>query len=92
MLRKEITFDRFVRGLLFMGGLVAAFFALKYLSGVLLPFCIALIMAYMLFPVVRFLQYKCRLRNRVLCIVLTLLLVGGVLPGLFCLVVPPMVR
>ena len=92
MLRKEITFDRFVRGLLFMGGLVAAFFALKYLSGVLLPFCIALIMAYMLFPVVRFLQYKCRLRNRVLCIVLTLLLVGGVLTGLFCLVVPPMVR
>ena len=92
MLRKEITFDRFVRGLLFMGGLVAAFFALKYLSGVLLPFCIALIMAYMLFPVVRFLQYKCRLRNRVLCIVLTLLLVGGVLAGLFCLVVPPMVR
>ena len=92
MLRKEITFDRFVRGLLFMGGLVAAFFALKYLSGVLLPFCIALIMAYMLFPVVRFLQYKCRLRNRVLCIVLTLLLVGGVLTGLFCLVVPPMLR
>lgn len=92
MLRKEITFDRFVRGLLFMGGLVAAFFALKYLSGVLLPFCIALIMAYMLFPVVRFLQYKCRLRNRVLCIVLTLFLVGGVLTGLFCLVVPPMVR
>lgn len=91
MLRKEITFDRFVRGLLFMGGLVAAFFALKYLSSVLLPFCIALIMAYMLFPVVRFLQYKCRLRNRVLCIVLTLLLVGGVLTGLFCLVVPPMV-
>lgn len=92
MLRKEITFDRFVRGLLLLGGLVFAFFALKYLSGVLLPFCIALMMAYMLFPIVRFLQYKCRLRNRVLCIVLTLLLVGGVLAGLFCLVVPPMVR
>ena len=92
MLRKEITFDRFVRGLLLMGGLLAAFFALKYLSGVLLPFCIALIMAYMLFPVVRFLQYKCRLRYRVLCIVLTLLLAGGVLTGLFYLVVPPMVR
>ena len=91
MLRREITFDRFVRGLLLLGGLVLTFFALKYLSGVLLPFCIALIMAYMLFPIVRFLQYKCRLRNRVLCIVLTLLLVGGVLTGLFSLVVPPMV-
>lgn len=92
MLRKEITFDRFVRGLLLLGGLVAAFFALKHLSAVLLPFFIALIVAYMLFPVVRFLQYRCRLRNRVLCIVLTLLLVCGVLTGLFCLVVPPMVR
>lgn len=92
MLRKEITFDRFVRGLLLLGGLVAAFFALKHLSAVLLPFFIALILAYMLIPMVRFLQYKCRLRNRVLCIVLTLLLVSGVLTGLFCLVVPPMVR
>lgn len=92
MLRKEITFDRFVRGLLLLGGLMAAFFALKHLSAVLLPFFIALIVAYMLFPVVRFLQYRCRLRNRVLCIVLTLLLVCGVLTGLFCLVVPPMVR
>lgn len=92
MLRKEITFDRFVRGLLLLGGLVAAYFALKHLSAVLLPFFIALIVAYMLFPVVRFLQYRCRLRNRVLCIVLTLLLVCGVLTGLFWLVVPPMVR
>ena len=49
MLRREITFDRFVRGLLLLGGLVLTFFALKYLSGVLLPFCIALIYCFPLF-------------------------------------------
>lgn len=92
MFRKEINFDRFVRGLLLVCGVVMAVLAINYLSSVLLPFFIAWLLAYMLFPIVSFLQYKCRLRNRLLCIGLTFLLVGGFIGGLLYLCVPPMVE
>jgi len=91
MFRKEINFDRFVRGLLLVCGVVLAVLAINYLSSVLLPFFIAWLLAYMLFPIVSFLQYKCRLRNRLLCIGLTFILVGAVVGGMLYLCVPPMV-
>ena len=65
---------------------------LHYLSSVLVPFFVAWAVAYLLYPIVRFLQYRCRLRNRLLCIVLTLVLVCGVFGGLLYLAVPPMVE
>jgi len=90
MFRKEINFDRFVRGLLLICLVALAVAAINYLSGVLLPFFVAWVLAYMLFPVVKFLQYTCRLRSRLLCIGLTLVLVGGVVGGLLYLCIPPM--
>lgn len=92
MIRGEINFDRFVRGALALAVLVLAYFALSYLSPVLLPFFVAWVAAYMLYPIVRFLQYKCRLRNRILCIFLTLLLVGAAVSAVAYLVVPPFVE
>lgn len=91
MFRKEINFDRFVRGMLLVMAVGLSGWALNYLSSVLLPFFVAWMLAYMLFPLVRFLQYRCRLRSRVLCIVLALSLLVGVVGGLFTLCVPPMV-
>lgn len=92
MFKKEINFDRFVRGLLLVCGVVLAVLAINYLSSVLLPFFVAWLVAYMLFPIVSFLQYKCRLRNRLLCIGLTFILVGGALSGMLYLCIPPMVE
>jgi len=89
MFDKEITFDRFIRGLIIAIVLVAAVLLLKYLSPVLLPFFIAWIVAYMLYPLVRFLQYRCHLYSRVLSIVVALLLVLASLAGILYLVVPP---
>ena len=74
--KQEINFDRFVRGLLLLLGIVALYFVLRYLSPVLMPFFVAWVAAYMLYPIVRFLQYRCRLRSRILCIFLTLALQG----------------
>ena len=91
-MRKEINFDRFVRGLLLVLGLAAAVYMLHYLSSVLVPFFVAWAVAYLLYPIVRFLQYRCRLRSRLLSIVLTLVLVCGVFGGLLYLAVPPMVE
>lgn len=89
---KEINFDRFVRGLLFLIGIIIVYLLLNYLSPVLLPFFIAWVAAYMLYPIVRFLQYRCHLRNRILCIVLTLMLVGGALTAISYVIVPPFVE
>ncbi len=92
MIRGEINFDRFVRGALALAVLVVAYFLLSYLSPVLLPFFVAWVAAYMLYPIVRFLQYKCHLRNRILCIFLTLMLVGGVIAAVSYVMVPPFVE
>lgn len=90
--KQEINFDRFVRGLLLLLGIVALYFVLRYLSPVLMPFFVAWVAAYMLYPIVRFLQYRCRLRSRILCIFLTLVLVGGAVTAVSYLIVPPFVE
>ncbi len=89
MIKNEITFDRFVRGGLTVAVIVAVVLLLRYLSGVLIPFFIACLAAYMLHPIVIFLQEKCRLRNRLLSVLLTFVLVGGTLGGLIYLSIPP---
>lgn len=87
----RITFDRFIRGLilLIIIGCVAGFF--YCLGGVLFPFLVAWVAAYLLYPVVCFFQNRCRIRNRLTAIILTLSLAAGLVCGFFCLVVPPMV-
>ena len=91
MKQNEITVGRFLRIVLFAIVAVAAYFALNSLSGVLLPFAIAWLLAYMLNPLVNFVQNKMRVKYRALSIVIAMLLVIGVLYALFMLVVPSMV-
>ena len=55
---KEITFDGFVRGLMVVAGVGAAFFVVRYLSEVLLPFFMAWLLAYLIYPMVTFFQYR----------------------------------
>ena len=91
-MEKKITFDSFIRNitlvLLFLGiGLL-----LRRLSSVLLPFFIAWLLAYMIYPLVRFLQFKCRLRNRIVSIVAALIIVLGAITGIMLLVVPPIIE
>ena len=90
--RKPITFDRFVRGFLIAVLVVAVLLLLNRLSGVLLPFFLAWLIAYILFPMVKFFQYRCRLRFRIVGILLAFLVVGLVLTAAFWLIVPPMVN
>ena len=84
-MKKEITFDRFIRGALVVGGLLLAGYIISYLSTVLLPFFVAVAIAYLLFPIVRFLQYKCKLKNRILSIFVALTLVLGTFTALACI-------
>ena len=92
MIRQQITFDTFVRGLIGVIVIVGIIMLLNRLSGVLTPFFLAWLIAYILFPMVKFFQYRCRMKYRVLGILSTFIVVGALLTGLFFLVVPPMVE
>lgn len=88
-MRKEITFDRFIRGFLAVCGITIAILTLNYLSSILLPFFIAWILAYMLHPLVKFIQNKLHIANRVFCITLAILFVLVILTLLLALIIPP---
>lgn len=88
---KEITFDRFVRGMIAIAGIAASVYMLNYLSSVLLPFFVAWLIAYLIYPIVTFFQYKLRLHYRVLSIVVTLLVLCGILTVVFLFTIPPIV-
>ena len=92
MEQKKITFDSFIRGFLAVIIFVGIIMLLNRLSAVLLPFFLAWLIAYLLFPLVKFFQYKCKLRFRIVGILLSFLTVGLVLFGLFMLMIPPMVE
>ncbi len=92
MKKREITFDTFARALFFVSALVAGYFLIRYLWPVLLPFFIAWMLAYMLFPVVKFFQYKCHLRNRVVSIIITLLLAIALVSGVVLLILPVLIE
>ena len=70
--------------------IVCTLMALDYLSPVLLPFVVAWLLAYMLNPIVNFFQHTCRLRFRLPCVLLTIVLTTGVLALLGWLIVPPL--
>lgn len=92
MKRTEITFDKFVRILGIIAGVVFAYMLLDRLRSVLLPFLVAWLMAYMLFPIVLFFQNRCRLKSRALSIVVTLLVVFGCIGGAMWAIMPPVME
>ena len=67
-------------------------FVLHYLSSVLLPFFAAWLLAYLLYPIVSFVQYKLHVPGRALSIILSLLFVMAVIGGIIYMIVPPMIE
>ncbi len=89
--RKEITFDRFIRISLVVAGVILGLMLINRLSSVLLPFFIAWIISYMIYPLVKFFQYKLRLKNRALSIGLALLSISAICGVIFYFVLPPII-
>ena len=92
MMRQQITFDTFVRGLIGVIITVFIIWLLNELSSALTPFFLAWLLAYIMFPLVRFFQYRCHMKYRILGILSAFIIVIGLLTGLFFLVVPPMIE
>lgn len=91
-MNKEITFDRFIRGLIAIGVCIIAYMLISRLSGALLPFLIAWLFCYLVYPIVKFFQYKLKFKSRVLSIFTVLLLVTGIIVGICFAVIPPIVE
>lgn len=92
MERKKITFDSFIRAVILGTIIIGVLMLLKRLSGVLLPFFLAWLIAYLIYPLVSFFQHKLRLKNRIIsifCALFTLSVIGSVA---FYLLVPPMIQ
>ena len=92
MLEKKITFDSFIRGALTVLFLIVVFILLNRLSGALLPFFIAWLIAYFIYPLVKFYQYRLRLKNRVLSILAAMLTVIVALALIVTFFVPSVVE
>lgn len=92
MAREEITFDKFIRwtGILIL--VIAVLYFVNILSGVLLPFFIAWLFAYLLYPIVKFVQYKLHVKIRALATIITMLFTILVLVAVTYAIIPPMIE
>ena len=92
MPQKEITFDKFIRysGIVLL--VIAVILLVKYLSAVLIPFFVEWVFAYLLFPIVKFIENKLHVHVRALSIILTMIFVIAIIGGIVYLIIPPMIE
>ena len=92
MKQNEVTLGRFLRILLLIATFAIAYFVLDSLSGILLPFAVAWLLAYFINPLVNFIQIRLRFKFRLLSTLTALVLIAAVLYGVFMLVVPSITK
>lgn len=90
-MRNEITFDKFIRWTAVILLVIAVLYMINYLSAVLIPFFVAWVFAYLLYPIVKFIENKMHIRVRALSIILTIIFVTAILGLIVYLIIPPMI-
>ncbi len=88
---KPYTFDRVVRLVLTVLTIIGIFYVLNLLSGALLPFVVAWLIAYLLNPTVHFFQDRLFRGNRLLAVMTTLLAVALVITTFVVTLVPSII-
>ena len=89
MPEKKITFDRFIRGIISGTLIIGLLYLVNHLSGVLLPFFVAWLIAYMINPIVNFFQHKAKFKNRIVSILVTMLLLLILFTAAGVVLLPP---
>ena len=92
MLEEKITLDKLVRWILCGLIILAVFYITNSMSEVLLPFFIACLLAYLLYPLVRLTEKYLHIRIRALSILFVLILLIGIITGIGMLIVPSMIE
>lgn len=90
--RKPITFDQVIRAIVVIIAILAFVWLVNYLRNVLLPFCVACLIAYVLEPVVTFQQRHLKLKRRIIPVFLTLLETLIVIALLAVIIVPSAIK
>ena len=90
-MNKEITFDKFIRWAGIVTLVIAVLYITNYLSDVLLPFFIAWFFAYLLYPVVKFIEKKLHVKVRAISILLAMGAAIAIVGGVVWLIIPPMI-
>lgn len=91
MAEQKITFDKFIRWSAIGATVMAVLYITNYLSSVLLPFFVAWLFAYLLYPMVKFIQYRMHVKVRALSILIAMLFVLGVIGLMIYFIIPPMI-
>ncbi len=86
---RPYTFDRVVRALISIGLLSGIVWLLGYLSEALIPFAVALLLAYMMNPLVTWVQKK--IKNRLAAVLISLMMVFMVMALLSMVIIPMIV-
>lgn len=84
----EISLGRFLRIILILIIIGISYLILSSISSVLLPFGVAWLISYMLYPFVRFFQNKLRIKSRLISILAVLIVTIAVITGIVVLIVP----
>lgn len=89
---KKITFDSFIRGIISGAIVIGVLYLINLLSSVLLPFFIAWLIAYMIYPMVTFVQYKLKVRNRAISILIVMITLATLITLASILLAPPIIE
>lgn len=90
--RKPFTFDRVARITFVVLLIILFFWGVKAIATLLIPFGLAWMTAYLLMPVVYFLEKKLKIKFRALSIFIVVLLLLGILTGVFSLLIPSIIE
>jgi predicted PurR-regulated permease PerM len=88
---KPFTLDRVVRLIIGVVVTLLIVFALHYFRKVLLPFFIAWLLAYLLYPLVKFVRFKLHIKNRTLAVLMILTFIIALITTLFWFFVPAII-
>ena len=85
---KPFNLDRTVRLFLLLAGFISILLLLNYLTPVLIPFFVAWLLAYLLYPIVTFFKKKLRIKNHNLAVILVLLTIFTLIIAAITLLTP----
>lgn len=90
--RQPYTFDRAVRMAITALTITAILLLVRYLSGVLLPFIIAVFLVYLINPMVQNIQRYLHIRKRIFAVIITLICIFGIVGGIFYWMTPVFIK
>lgn len=88
-MENKFDLDRTVRLCITISVMIGLYYLTRQLSGVLLPFIVSWFVAYLIHPIVSFVQYKCKVKNRTASVAITMVILLAVVAGLIAILVKP---